>query len=117
MKVKVIKITALTKLQSINQIKQDLICYSSGKFSPLTDDETSDTKVVLNDSVILYPSTEGKIIFENAIKLYEGLKNMDRISASDQRLWAWLAREPFGKYMAKRSHMFLRESPKADRGE
>lgn len=102
MKVKVIKIACLSRLQNIEQIKHDLNFYSNGEFPSLSETDLSDTRVVLVDSIILDPSDEVETLYKNAIKLYEGLKNMDRISGSDQRLWAWLARGPFSKYLAKR---------------
>lgn len=102
MKVKVIKSEYLSELQRPSRIKQDLEKYRSGKPLVLPEEFIADTKVVIDDLPKLNPSDVAAITCENAIKLHKSLKNMNRTSASDQRLWAWLACEPFAEYMAKR---------------
>ncbi len=73
--------------------------YIEGRSPSCSVSDTKDTILEIND----FPELDAeKGEFENAQVLYEALMGMDRILASDQRLWAWLAHVPFMKYMAKR---------------
>lgn len=102
MNVKVIKSKFLSELQLSEQIKKNLNSYQSGRFKQLPAEWVSDSRVVMDEIPELKHSDSVGDTFENAKKLYQALKNMDRITASDQRLWAWLACGPFSKYMAAR---------------
>lgn len=57
------------------------------------------TGIFIEPNLCLDPDKDD---LENSILLYESLKNINEVQASDERLWAYLTHTHFWKYMRKR---------------
>lgn len=57
------------------------------------------TGIFIDDDLMLYPE---KSDLDNSIILYEGMKGLSEVQASDERLWAYLAHTRFWGYMRNR---------------
>lgn len=66
------------------------------------------TGIFLAENVKLDPD---KSDFENCIKLYEALKSMNEVQASDERLWTYLTHVHFWDYMKGRWPVVEAEKP------
>lgn len=77
-----------------------------GNYSKISFDSTEftylplETKYHIPEDLILDPSVENDL--ENSIKIFEALKDLDRVQANDKRLWITLCHTTFFEYTQKR---------------
>lgn len=63
----------------------------------------NDSRIETIKPITLLPPDNGNAFdFENTKRVYEGLKHIDRIQASDERFWAYLTHYKFWSYMKRR---------------
>lgn len=67
-----------------------------------TDVLTNNKITILEDVALNIPDENKKYDFENAVLIYEYLKDLDPTIASDTRLWTYLSHVPFWDYTKKR---------------
>jgi len=59
-----------------------------------------ETKYELPENIALEPTADKD--YENSVKIFEALKNLDRVQANDKRLWVTLTHTCFFEYTQKR---------------
>lgn len=88
----------LLKFLSNHELKEN---YFKNEFDPSNFNYLNiETKYNLPENLILDPSPEKDL--ENSIKIFEGLKDLDRIQANDKRLWLTLTHTYFFEYTQRR---------------
>ena len=106
MRLKYFTSTALAELKTTAQ--SDLARYSGPKpfldrFFKATGGHLVDSRVdVPALPALKLPSGDKDHDLENAIKLHTALRNLTPAQAADERLWAWMAHDPYWDYMRVR---------------
>lgn len=99
----------LFKQEFIDRCQRDLIngqlsdLYKSDLFKFNNTDVLENKRIPLNDNPeLLIPEKDNFFEYENAIKIFQAYKDIDRTQATDTRIWTYLAHITYWKYMKAR---------------